>query len=71
VHAHRDVRLFFREGWILLLGLIAFGSVGLAFLWGAMPRGTGGLVRFALLLGGVCVLGGVVAPLITRALNRR
>lgn len=70
-HAHRDARLLFREGWILVAGLVVFGSVGLAFLWGAMPRGPGGLLRLALLLGLVAALGGIVAPLVTRALNRR
>ena len=71
LHAHRDVRLFFREAWILIVGLVVFGSVGLGFLWGAMPHGARGLVRFGLLLGAVALLGGVVAPLVTRALQRR
>lgn len=71
LHAYRDARLFFREGWILLVGLLVFGSVGLGFLWGAMPRGWDGLLRFLVLIGVVIVLGGVVAPGITRALNRR
>ena len=71
LHARRDARLLFREGWILIVGLVVFGSVGLGFLWGAMPRGAGGVLRFALLIGVVAVLGGVVAPLITKALNRR
>ena len=70
-HAYPDARLLFREGWILILGLVVFGSVGLGFLWGAMPRGRGGVGRFLLLIGVVAVLGGVVAPRITRALNRR
>lgn len=70
-HAHRDARLFFREAWILIVGLVVFGSVGLGFLWGAMPRGAHGLLRFGLLLGAVALLGGVVAPLVTRALQRR
>ena len=70
-HAYPDARLLFREGWILILGLVVFGSVGLGFLWGAMPRGWGGIARFVLLIGVVALLGGVVAPAITRALNRR
>jgi hypothetical protein len=69
-HARRDVRLLFREGWILILGLVVFGSVGAGFLWGAMPRGWGGLLRLALLVGLVLVLGGLVAPLVTRTLHR-
>ena len=71
LHAHRDVRLFFREAWILIVGLVVFGSVGLGFLWGAMPHGARGLLRFGLLIGAVALLGGIVAPLVTRALQRR
>jgi len=70
-HAYRDARLLFREGWILALGLVIFGSVGLGFLWGAMPRGWAGVLRFGVLVGVVLLLGGLVAPMITRALNRR
>ena len=70
-HAYRDARLLFREGWILIVGLVVFGSVGGAFLWGAMPRGFSGVLRFLALIAILLLLGGVVAPMITRALNRR
>lgn len=70
-HAYRDARLFFREGWILMVGLIVFGSVGGAFVLGAMPKGWAGALRLFGLLIGILILGGVVAPMITRALNRR
>jgi hypothetical protein len=70
-YAYRDARLFFREGWILLLGLVVFGSAGAAFLWGGLPRGARGILRFALLVGIVLVVGGLVAPRITRALHRK
>lgn len=70
-HAERDLRLFFREGWILALCLLVFGTLGAMFLAGAMPRGAGGLVRFALLIGLLVLAAGVVGPLITRALTRR
>jgi len=70
-YAHRDLRLWFREGWILLLGLVVFGSVGLGFLWGAVPRGAAGLLRLVVLVVAVLIVGGLVAPAITRALNRR
>ena len=70
-HAYRDARLLFRQGWILIVGLVVFGSVGLGFLWGALPRGWDGVLRFGVLVGVVLVLGGLVAPTITRALNRR
>ena len=70
-HAYRDLRLLFREGWILLLGLVIFGVVGGGFLWGGLPSGWGGLLRALALLLLVLLLGGVVAPLVTRALHRR
>ncbi|MEX1024036.1 MAG: hypothetical protein WD226_03070 [Planctomycetota bacterium] len=70
LHARRDLRLFFREAWILIVGLTVFGSVGLAFLWGAMPRGWAGIGRLAMLLVVLTLVGGWVAPAITRALLR-
>lgn len=70
-HAYRDARLLLREGWILVLGLVVFGSAGAAFLLSALPRGARGIVRFALLVGIVLLVGGLVAPRITRALQRR
>jgi hypothetical protein len=69
-HARRDARMLFREGWILVLGMVSFGAVGLGFLWGAMPRGWSGLLRFAVLVGVVLLVGGLVGPLITRSLQR-
>lgn len=70
-HARRDARLLFREGWILVVGLVSFGAVGLSFLLGAMPRGWGGLGRLAVLVVVVLAVGGLVGPMVTRALNRR
>ena len=70
-HAHKDARLLFREGWILVCGLVVFGSVGLVFLWGAVPRGWSGVLRLVVLVAIVVVVGGLVGPLITKALNRR
>jgi hypothetical protein len=70
-HARRDLRLFFREGWILVVGLVAFGSAGAAFLWGALPRGWGGLARFLLMVLVLLLCGGLVGPHVARTLNRR
>lgn len=70
-HAERDLRLFFREGWILVLCLVVFGTLGGMFLAGAMPRGLAGLARFAGLVLMLVVAAGLVGPLITRALARR
>ncbi len=71
VTARRDRRLLFREGWILVVGMVCFGAVGLGFLMKGMPRGWAGLWRFFALLAILVVVGGLVAPAITRALNRR
>lgn len=69
-HARRDARLLFREGWILIVGLVVFGGVGVAFLWSAVPRGLAGVVRIGVLVAVVLAIGGVVGPLITKALHR-
>lgn len=71
VHARRDLRLFFGEGWILLLCLLVFGALGAFFVLGAMPRGWPGALRVALLIGLVALAGGIAGPLITRALRQR
>lgn len=68
-HARRDLRLFFREGWILMVGLLVFGSVGGAFLWGALPRGWQGVTRFVVMIIVLLFVGGLLAPAITRALH--
>jgi hypothetical protein len=69
-HARRDLRLFFREGWILVLCLFVFGALGAAFLFGAMPRGLGGFMRVLVLVASVWLAAGVAGPRITRALKR-
>lgn len=71
LHARRDLRLFFREGWILVLCLLVFGSVGAMFVLGAMPRGWGGVLRVLALVGFVWLAAGLAAPLITLALRQR
>lgn len=70
-HAHRDARLFFREAWILLLGLVVFGCAALVFLWGGLPRGWAGVVRLVLLVALTLLVGGFVGPWVTRTLGRR
>jgi hypothetical protein len=70
-HARRDARLLFREGWILIAGLVAFGSAAIGLFYFTLPRGWPGVARAAILLAVLLVLGGLVAPAITRALHRR
>jgi hypothetical protein len=70
LHARRDLRLFFREGWILLACLVVFGSLGAMFVLGAVPRGWGGALRVLALVSIVWLAAGVAGPLVTRALRR-
>jgi hypothetical protein len=70
-HARRDLRLLFRRGWILVLALICFGAAGVGLFWSAFPRGWAGLARVAILLAVLLLIGGLLAPAITRALYRR
>ncbi|MFT5050786.1 MAG: hypothetical protein ACI8QZ_002189 [Chlamydiales bacterium] len=69
--ARRDLRVLARDGWVLVIGLVSFGAVGLGLFWSTFPRGWRGIGRFAALIGLVLVGGGLVAPMITRALTRR
>jgi hypothetical protein len=69
-HARRDLRLFFREGWILALCLVVFGSLGALFVLGAMPRGLSGVARVLALVLVLWLAASWVGPLITRALKR-
>jgi hypothetical protein len=69
--ARRDLRLFFREGWILVVCLVVFGALGAHFVLGALPRGWSGLARLLALLALLALAAGVAGPLITRALRRR
>ncbi len=67
----RDLRVMFSEGWVLAIGLFVFGAAAVVFFFEVLPRGWRGLSRFALLVVAVVLVGGVVAPIITRALLRR
>ena len=70
-HAYRDTRLLFREGWILMLGMLIFGAFGALFIFRGLPPGLGGIARLLGLLAILLLVGGYVGPLITRALNKR
>jgi hypothetical protein len=70
-HARRDLRLFFREAWILIAGLVVFGSSAVLLFWSTFPRGWSGVLRGAILVVAMLVIGGLVAPMVTRALHRR
>jgi len=70
-HAYRDARLLFREGWILVLGMLIFGALGSIFILRGLPSGFGGIARLLGLLLGLLLVGGYAGPFITRALTRR
>jgi hypothetical protein len=69
--AHRDLRLLFREGWILLVGLAAFGAVAVALFRSTLPPGWAPILRLAAMVLALLLVGGLVAPVVTRALARR
>ena len=69
--AKKDMRLLFRQGWMLVIGMLVFGAAGIVFFLEVFPRGWSGVLRFAILLVILGLVGGVVGPLITRALSRR
>ena len=69
--ARRDLRVMAREGWLLLLAMLAFGSIVAGLFWHSFPPGAAGLMRFGLLVLLVVVTGGLIAPSITRALYRK
>ncbi|HVS11083.1 MAG TPA: hypothetical protein VMS76_14535 [Planctomycetota bacterium] len=70
-HARRDLRLLFRRGWILALALLCFGAAGIGLFWSTFPRGWSGVARALGLLAALLLIGGLIAPAITRALHRR
>lgn len=71
VHVRRDQRLFARHSAVLVIGLVAFGLAGLWLFQETFPSGWRGVLRFVLLISIVALAGGVVGPLVTRALLRR
>jgi hypothetical protein len=69
--ARRDLRVMAREGWVLLLALLGFGSIVAGLFWHSFPPGAAGWIRFGVLVSLVLIAGGLIAPSITRALYRR
>ncbi len=69
--ARRDLRILAREGWVLALGLVLFGGAAIVLFMETFPKGWRGAGRAALLIVAVLLPGGIVGPLVTRALNRR
>ncbi len=71
VTARSDARLLFKEGWVLIAGLVSFGAAAIGLFYMTLPRGAGGWLRLAVLIVVLIVAGGIVGPIVTRALNRR
>ena len=70
-HAHRDLRVLAKDGWVLVIGLVCFGAAGLGLFWTTFPSGWRGIGRFLFLIVVVIGMGGIVGPMITRALMRK
>lgn len=68
-HARRDRRLLAGGGWVLVVGLVSFGSVAFLIFRDAFPRGPGAFLRLFGLLAIVLLAGGIVGPIVTRALT--
>ena len=64
-------RLFYDEGWVLLIGLIAFGAAALGLFWMVLPSGPAGFLRLAAMAGVLLLCGGLIGPLVTRAIRKR
>lgn len=69
-HARRDRRLLAGGGWVLVIGMVSFGSVALMLWRDTFPKGIGPYLRLGGLLAVILLVGGFVAPMITRALTR-
>ena len=70
-HARRDLRLLFRRGWMIAIGLVLFGAAAISFFIEVLPGGMRGVLRFGTMILVLAVVGGVAGPIITRALSRR
>ena len=66
-----DRRILFREGWMLVLCLVCFGAAAAGLFWWSAPAGVAGWIRLAASVVVVLLAGGIVAPLVTRAIYRR
>jgi hypothetical protein len=70
-HAIRDRRVLFGGGWLLLTAMVVFGALSIAIYASTAPRGWTALTRVGILVLVVVLIGGVIGPLITRALIRK
>lgn len=71
LHARRDLRVLARDGWVLVLGLVSFGTIAVGLFYNTFPRGLRGILFAGTLIVLVLLAGGLVGPMITRALTRR
>lgn len=71
LHARRDLRVLAKDGWVLVIGLVVFGGAGFFLFYDSFPRGWRGISRFGLLIVLILFAGGIVGPMITKALTRK
>jgi hypothetical protein len=65
-HARRDRRVLAGGGWVLVIGMISFGTVAFFIFRDAFPKGFGGFLRLGAMLAIVLLAGGIVGPMVTR-----
>lgn len=70
-HARRDRRLLAGGGWVLVIGMVSFGTVAFFIFRDAFPKGIGAYLRLGGMLAILLLAGGVVGPLVTRALTQK
>lgn len=71
-HVRPDRRLLVRNSWVLVTALIVFGGTSLWLFHDTLPRGWAGVGRLVGLVAVMALAGGVVGPIVTRAvLSRR
>ncbi len=68
--ARKDLRVMARTGPVLVLGLVLFGGAIIFLFMETFPKGWKGVTRAGILIAIMLAVGGIVGPLVTRALNR-
>ena len=70
-HVRPDQRLLVRHSWVLISALILFGGASLWLFHDTLPGGWRGAGRLLGLVAAMALAGGVVGPMVTRAILSR
>ena len=71
LHVRTDRRILMRHSWVLVTSLIVFGGASLWLFQDTLPGGWKGVGRLLGLVAILALAGGLVGPMITRALLSR